>query len=253
MKIADYFVRLIGTREGWPDNMTEQEEQVMESHYLYLKDLTARKKCLMAGPVFGLFGMILLRVESEAEAREIMAKEPSVVAGVHTYEMTPMVASLIADCIRPDRYVKDPSDRVLSKEILVPASVDKVWQAWTTSEGVKGFLGVDNNVELRPGGTYEFFFNADTPYGSRGSEDCRVLSFLPEQMFSFEWNAPPEFGPLRDQRTQVVIFFEPTDDGQTKLIFRQLGWGTGGKWDELYDYFDRAWSSVLDALVASFK
>jgi len=253
MKQEQYFVRLLGTREGWPDKMTEREEAVMGEHYLYLKELTAKRKCLMAGPVYEPFGLVVLQVESEAAAREIMEKEPSVVAGVHTYELTPMVVSLMADHIRPDRYAENPGDRVLEKTVTVPAPIDSVWWAWTTSEGVKAFLGVDSKVELRLGGPYEFYFLPDAPYGSRGGEGNRVLSFLPKQMFAFEWNAPLSFPNQREQRTQVVILFEPTSDGQTKLEFRQLCWGDGEEWDGVYDYFDRAWSSVLGALIKHFS
>ncbi|MFH2055426.1 MAG: SRPBCC domain-containing protein [bacterium] len=253
MKYEHYFVRLLGTRDGWPDNMTDREEAVMGEHYLYLKELTAKRKCLMAGPVFEPFGLIVLQVESEAEARDIMEQEPSVVAGVHTYEMTPMRVSLMADNIRPDRYATEPGERVLEKIVVVPATVDEVWWAWTTSEGVKAFLEVDNEVKLRLGGPYEFYFDPSAPAGLRGGEGCRILSFLPKRMLSFEWNAPPSFPELREIRTQVVIFFKPTESGQTKLEFRQLCWGEGAQWDGLYDYFDRAWSYVLDALVKHFS
>ena len=94
----DYFVRLLGTRPGWPENMTEREEEIMEEHFQYLKKLTDGRKVLMAGPCFTKppFGLIVLRVNSEAEAREIMSKEPSVVNGVHTYDMAPLRVSLMA-------------------------------------------------------------------------------------------------------------------------------------------------------------
>jgi uncharacterized protein YciI len=93
-----YFVRLLGTRAGWPDNMTADEERIMGEHFVYLKNLVAAKKVVMAGPVMNpTFGLIVLQVESEAEAREIMAREPSVTQGVHTYEMQPLVLSLLME------------------------------------------------------------------------------------------------------------------------------------------------------------
>ena len=97
-KPQNYFVRLLGTRPGWPDNMTEREEKIMAEHFQYLKKLTDERKVLMAGPCFTKppFGLIVLHVDSEAEARDIMSKEPSVVGGVHTYDMAPLVVSLMA-------------------------------------------------------------------------------------------------------------------------------------------------------------
>ena len=94
----DYLIRIRGTRPDWPDNMTDRETKVMHDHFLYLKKLTEEKKVLMAGPVFDeRFGLVILRVQDEREAVSIMDKEPSVVAGVHTYEIHPMKVSLMAE------------------------------------------------------------------------------------------------------------------------------------------------------------
>ncbi len=103
-KPQSYFVRLLGTRPGWPENMTEREEKIMGEHFEYLKKLTDERKVLMAGPCLTTppFGLIVLHVGSEAEAREIMSKEPSVVAGVHTYDMAPLIVSLMAVNPPPD-------------------------------------------------------------------------------------------------------------------------------------------------------
>lgn len=249
-----YFVQLIGTRADWPNDMTREEERIMGEHFVYLKNLVARKKVLMAGPVFDpAFGLIVLQAESEKAAREIMDSEPSVVQGVHTYEMRPMRASLLADYSSPDRYAENPTDRVLLKEVVVPADLEKVWWAWTTAEGIQSFFASNNHVELHIGGPFEIYFNMEAPFGERGSEGCRVLSFLPKRMLSFEWNAPPSFGDLRYKHTQVILMFEPIDPEQTKVTLTQLGWGSGEDWDGVYNYFNRAWSFVLENLKKSFE
>lgn len=242
----DYFVKLTGTREGWPENMTPDEERIMSEHYQYLLDLVAKKKIFLAGPVLDpVFGLIVLRASTEQEAREIMDNEPSVVQGVHTYELHPMRVSLLVDHVSKNRYVENPGDRMIRKEVTVPTTLESAWEAWTTTDGVKTFFSSSAHVELRPGGPFEIYFNAEAPAGSQGSEDCQILSFLPMQVLSFEWNAPPQFGELRDKRTQVVLLFDRIDSGHVKVTFTQLGWGDGEKWDELYVYFDRAWSYVL--------
>jgi uncharacterized protein YndB with AHSA1/START domain/uncharacterized protein YciI len=249
-----YFVRLLGTRDGWPENMTQEEEQIMGEHFYYLKDLVKNKKVLMAGPVFDpVFGLIVLQANSRAEAIEIMNNEPSVVKGLHTYEISEMKASLVAEILDPEKYVTDQSERILHKESMVKSSLEEVWNSWTTTKGVKTFFSQNANVELRMGGSYEIYFLMNEPYGLRGSEGCRVLSYLPMRMLSFEWNAPPDFGKLRDTHTQVILLFEKLDDGQVKIDFSHFGWGKGEEWDKLYDYFDEAWSHVLDNFENRFK
>ena len=70
----------------------------MGEHFDYLKSLVAEKRVVMAVPVMNpTFGLIILRVESEAEALDIMKREPSVSKGLHNYEMQPMSLSLLMD------------------------------------------------------------------------------------------------------------------------------------------------------------
>ena len=248
-----YLIELLGTRKGWPENITPDEERIMEEHFLYLKDLTVKGKVLMAGPVFGQFGLIVLEVESEDEATAIMTAEPSVVQGVHTYQMYPMVASLMASKVPSFRYVKNPTDQRLVKRVTVKASLEDVWRCWTTTEGVESFIAPKAKVEFRVGGPYEWYFSDEAPVGERGSEDCRVLSYLPMEMLSFEWNAPPSMGERRYIKTRVVLQFKEVSLGLVEVVLTQLGWGEGESWQEVYDYFDRAWGYVLEELRKHFE
>lgn len=55
-------------------------EQPLDEHVAYLRDLHAAGKVLMAGPfVDGSGGMTILRTDSEREAAELAAKDPSVI------------------------------------------------------------------------------------------------------------------------------------------------------------------------------
>ncbi|MBD3401312.1 hypothetical protein GF420_00330 [candidate division GN15 bacterium] len=243
-----YLVKLLGTREGWPNDMTDDELRVMSEHFVYLKDLTKRGKVLMAGPVFDQFGLIVLEVASREEADRIMANEPSIVQGVHTYDMHPMVASLQASTVPAWRYVEVRGDRKLVKEVTVAATLDEVWRCWTTAEGVESFIAPKANIELRPGGAYEWLFDLSAPPGQEGGNGCRVLSVLPMEMMSFEWNAPPRFDDRRYTYTWVVVQFEAAVEGSVTVRLTHLGWGDTPAWQEVYDYFDSAWGYVLDRL-----
>ena len=241
-----YFVRLLGTRDDWPDNMTADEEKVMQEHFVYLQTLLLEKKVIIAGPVDAPpFGLIILQTESEEEAVKIMDDEPSVYKGVHNYEMQPMHISLLVENFSTQRYAPDPSDKILIKEVIVNAPLDMVWRLWTTTQGVQSFFASKADVALRIGGPYEIYFDRSAPRGQQGSEECRVLSFLPMEMLSFEWNAPPKFKHLRKMHTQVILQFEELERGQVRVKLSHLGWGTRGEWNEVYAYFDKAWAGVL--------
>ena len=243
-----FFAKLLPLRPGFPDSMTTEEEKVMGEHFEYCKRLTMEKSMVMAGPCMNpTFGLFIISAKSIEAASEIVKQDPSVVAGIHKFEIQPFYLSLLMQNVSPLRYPSPRSDKAIHKTITVSAPIADVWKAWTTSEGVNGFLGVRATVELRVGGKYEWLFDDKAPEGQAGSEDCKVLSYLPEKMLSFEWNAPPTLPNARRQRTVVVILFDEKTPGQTTIDFTQFGFGMSEEWDKTFEYFNRAWGQVLSA------
>jgi uncharacterized protein YndB with AHSA1/START domain len=137
--------------------------------------------------------------------------------------------------------------RVLVKEASIRAPLETVWHAWTSNDGL-AFLSPRSNIDLRIGGPYEWFLhmNADDQ-GKRGSEGSHVLAFLPRKMIAFSWTFPPDVPELRyaDERTQVVVLFNETEDGRVRVSLHAHGWQEGEAWQRGWDYFDHAWGSVL--------
>lgn len=143
-----------------------------------------------------------------------------------------------------------PGERILQLETTIRAPLARVWHAWTTEEGITAYGPETASIDLRLGGKYEWYFSQEAPEGSRGSEGCRILSYLPMEMLAFTWNAPPSIPTLREAeaRTQVVLRFTETGAGVVKVSLAQLGFGRGENWDRYYEYFSRAWPRVLDRL-----
>ena len=139
---------------------------------------------------------------------------------------------------------QDP-DRAIRGEVIVEASLDEVWTAWTTPEGIKSFFAPDCHMELRVDGPYEMFFDPGAEPGQRVGEGVRFLAIQPQRMLSFTWNAPPHLAEVRRQRTHVVIRFFEQDTGRTRVTLLHDGWGQGGEWDEAYQYFVGAWLKVV--------
>lgn len=242
-----FFGKLVPPRSDFATTMTASEQEAMGQHFEYLKRLTMDKQVIIAGPVFDpTFGAVIIAAPSLEAATAIMKNDPSVLAGVNRYELQPMVLSLQAHNAPMFRYPKEQSEKKLHKTVTVVAPVTKVWSDWTTSEGITGFIAKRAAIELRIGGKYEWLFSNDAPEGQAGSEDCLVLSYLPERMLSFEWNAPPELPNARRQRTVVVMLFDEETPGETTIDFTHYGFGVGEEWDKTYDYFDRAWEFVLN-------
>lgn len=140
----------------------------------------------------------------------------------------------------------------MSREIrvqqIVPSSVSEVWASWTTGEGFEAFAGAPARIGLEPGGEFVIEWAPESPIGERGSEGCHVLSYHHEKMLSFSWNAPPQFPEVRAQRTTVVLYFDAEGPDRTRLTLYNHGYpeeGVEEQWDEVFEYFSRAWPSVL--------
>lgn len=140
--------------------------------------------------------------------------------------------------------------RTIEREITVPASLEEVWKAWTTREGVTSFFGPDAKLELRPGGSYEIIFDVNAP--EQGCTGCTVIAFEPMKRLSFTWNAPPHLRNVRRQFSRVTLEFAPAGTGSTQVRMVHNDWGVGEEWDQAYAYFQQAWPAVLGNLQYRF-
>lgn len=144
------------------------------------------------------------------------------------------------------------AERALDKEVVIAATLDQAWDAWTTREGIVGFFAPDAVVQPRVGGAFHIHVDPGAPAGAKGADDMRFMAVQPKKMISFDWNAPPSLPEARAQRTFVVVRFHALTDKTTRVSLHHTGWGEGGEWDKAYAYFDRAWGNVLANLGKRF-
>jgi len=132
--------------------------------------------------------------------------------------------------------------RSFTKEVVIGAPVEAVYAAWTDDASWSEVYDSPSkaNIELAIGGRYEWLFD-----GTIGSNGCQVLSYVPNRMLSFSWNAPQDQPESRALRTWVVVETERLDVGTTLVRITHLGFGDGENWDETYTYFEAAWDRVL--------
>ncbi|MGI9265015.1 MAG: SRPBCC family protein [Gammaproteobacteria bacterium] len=145
------------------------------------------------------------------------------------------------------------SDRQILKTVMVEAPVEQVWEAWTTENGLQSFFARRAIVELQTDGRYELLFFPENPEGQRGEEGARLLAIEPDQRLVFTWSAPPNWPRIREMRTVVEVTLSSIEEGQTEVRLRHTLWGDGPDWDEVFTYFDGAWSVVLKRLAYRFE
>lgn len=145
------------------------------------------------------------------------------------------------------------AERTIHKEVIIDATLEEAWAAWTTREGIVSFLAPDAQIDARVDGAFHIHFDPLGAPGLKGADDMRYLALQPMRMLSFDWNAPPSLPEARKQKTFVVLRFEPIGGRQTRLMLTHVGWGDGGEWDKAFNYFDRAWTTVFSNLQKRFQ
>ena len=88
-----YFFKLIPPRPTFPHDIRNGEKLLMKEHAAYFQQQFADGRILLYGPVTaldGTFGLAILEVENELEARHFGENDPSVRAGLNRFEFYPM-------------------------------------------------------------------------------------------------------------------------------------------------------------------
>ena len=143
-------------------------------------------------------------------------------------------------------------ERAIVKEVVVKATPEQVWQAWTTVDGIKSFFAPGARIEAKSMGLFEIHMNPYAADGLKGADDMRDLALQAPKFLSFTWNAPPHLAEARKQRTIVTVRITPVDATTTKVVLNHSAFGDGGEWDKTYDYFNNAWGRVLANLKKRF-
>ncbi|MCU1485861.1 MAG: hypothetical protein JWN67_2607 [Actinomycetia bacterium] len=93
-----YLLRLIPPRPTFPFDMDEREQALMAEHAAYTRVHFEAGRIIVYGPVLDAnlpYGVAVLDVADEAEARAVGEQDPTVLAGLHTFDVSPMRVAAI--------------------------------------------------------------------------------------------------------------------------------------------------------------
>lgn len=144
---------------------------------------------------------------------------------------------------------KVDTGRSIDLVVLVDGSPDRLFELWTSREGVRRFFGRDGKIESRVGGLYEIRFGLRPDGEPAGPRGTRILRFEPSEALDFEWEMPHFAAELNTDPlpTWVEVRFEPysTDPDRSLVRVSHKGFGRGEAWDRSYDFFQRNWFDIL--------
>jgi uncharacterized protein YndB with AHSA1/START domain len=138
-----------------------------------------------------------------------------------------------------------PAPQKLVIEVEVPAPVNEVWRAFSTSEGLTTWLTPEATVDLRPGGEWTARFPGSSTGGGT------IIRFVAEKELVLAALAPDKFPHVRAERTRVVFQFEPRGNS-TVVRLTQTGWKGEEEWIRAYEYLVAGNAELMAALHRRF-
>ena len=99
--MSHFVYKLIPPRPTFAADMSEHEAGIMGQHAAYWSEHVAAGRTLLFGPVAdpaGVWGLGILEVDGDDEARRLVDADPAITSGLGTYELHPV-----------DAIVRDPS------------------------------------------------------------------------------------------------------------------------------------------------
>ena len=159
----------------------------------------------------------------------------SLIWGVFVFLAAPASSQEVQDI----SYSLPDGTRVMQHQIVVPASVEEVWAALTTTEGIRSWAAPVTRVDFRVGGVWESSYRLDRKIGDPGNIKNRYLSFLPLRMVSIQaFEAPPSF-PHPELLPELfhVIELEKLGPQKVRVTISGVGYKSGGGYDAIYAHF----------------
>ena len=150
--------------------------------------------------------------------------------------------------------VGDVDTSPLIHEGIVNAPLTEVWNAWSTSEGLRLWMAPHAEIDLRVGGLMRANYNPDGQLGDSQTIVNTVLSFEPQRMISIKVAKTPEGFPFPNAISQMwsVIYLAAVDANRTVIREVTLGFSFNKESQRMREFFDKGNATTLSQLQRHF-
>lgn len=166
-------------------------------------------------------------------------------------------ATAFAAQVTDTSYAAPDGTRVLRHEVVVPASVNDVYQAFATAEGWRTWAVPF--AEMTPmfgvGAVLETSYNPAAKIGDAKNIKNKILAYIPNRMFAFQAVQAPTGFKHADLLAHIftVAELEPVNAKATRVRLSMLGYGQGPAFDELYGSFAKGNAWTMEKLAERFE
>jgi len=142
-------------------------------------------------------------------------------------------------------------EMMLKQEIVINASVDKVWNAYTTPAGWKKWVTPIVEMDFRINGTIKSHYDSTATLGDNGTIVTHILNYIPHKQITMQAELNenfPAFMKGEEKNLYSIFNFEKIDENQTKLTVYGIGYKNEQQWLDLINFFIQANEVTLNKL-----
>jgi uncharacterized protein YndB with AHSA1/START domain len=142
----------------------------------------------------------------------------------------------------------------LVAQAVVDAPADKVWEAFTTKEGIESWMVASGDVDLRIGGLMRTTYRRGADLDGETAIHQTISSIDPGRMLSFRTIKSPKGFPFANaiSKTWTVVYLDPIETGRTRVTVKMLGYDIDPESQKMRAFFELGNKVTLDALVKRF-
>ncbi len=139
-------------------------------------------------------------------------------------------------------------------EGIVNAPIERVWEAWTTSDGLRSWLAPHAEIALGIGGLMRTNYSPEGTLGDPGTIENVILSYEPMGMLSIKVHRTPADFPFPNavKRMWTNVHFETVYPGRTHVRIVGLGFDETDESRQLRRFFDEGNAYTLKQLQQHF-
>ena len=152
-------------------------------------------------------------------------------------------------------FVAPGGERVQRLEILISATRRQVWEAVSTSEGLRGWVAPNTDVDMKTGGHYFTNYNPKAKIGDPGTIYNSVLTHVPLEMVAIHVKLGAQIFPesvATADRLSAILQIHDAGPGQVRVSETMTGWQAGEDWDKVYKFFQTGNAYSLGQLYKRF-
>ena len=138
-------------------------------------------------------------------------------------------------------------------EVEIDGSIDDVWAAFTTTEGLKSWVAPLADIDFKVGGKWRANYNKDGKLGDATTIENTILCYDPKRMIALKATGFPEGFAFKDaaKDTWSVFYFASVSDSKTKITIVGLGYNDTEQSKKMRSFFETANKYSMDQLRAA--